>query len=187
MKHSILTSPSKVFVVLSLCLLCFTGSICDPVNVAVDEGPCGESTTWDATMVTKDSRIAVYGFDGAGNRTITHIPTIKEPEDMCGDEHVKVQYTAVFSPSKPSTDIQVYGTATWSLFGRTKLLSGTTDRNHVEEIGLKQAFPSEPGYLLTSIQYVFPSQGGAELDSAWLAQRLVGSNIRIDYKKFKAK
>jgi hypothetical protein len=187
MKHSILTSPSKLFVVLSICLFCFTGSTCNPTDTTEPIEPCGDQMTWGISWgssgTSDHSPKWSFGLDGDLRTAVLYSEAI--PEDMCPDEHVTVDYSASMIGPFPIT-IDVYGQAFWSLYGRTTILKDEQiARLAKQEIGLKQAFDGKPGYLSAQIKFVFLSQGSLEIDTAYLMKKIESAYIDVAYRKFK--
>jgi|SRR5688572_2731478 len=146
----------------------FSGNSCFNKTNTEADNKCGESTVWKHTFEPDAYHDNGVGADGYREYRYEILTT---PEDICPEEHIKVLYLAHLDTSikKAPESLSIRGYAYWSLFGRStpmpvSFFEGIGDYEAKDEIGLKQAFPSGPGYIGLQILVRFPSKGSGIYD-----------------------
>jgi hypothetical protein len=171
-------------VVLSLLIgsLPFLGSTCNNDTTAANPN-CGEGTIWTATDIFNISSDLV-----ASRRYFVYEDT-KTPQSICPDEHISLSYTIHPVNQAPFPDsVTVLGYAYWSLYGhevRLRWNSSTKAYEAHDNVGLKQAFGSKPGYIGAQIHINFPNQGSYGVDKAYVDSLVIAKEIIINYYESK--
>jgi hypothetical protein len=148
---------------------------------------CGDDASWTATL-TLDNLI--YNKDEGDTAEFRfELPGLHDmPEDICPDEHPKVDYTVTLK--HPIQGLRILGNAYWGLYRNTINLSfDQTNLTYKGEHtpGLKQAFNEDPAWLATQAIFRFPDQGSLDANKAYIGFGMDKAVINIHYKKWKAK
>jgi hypothetical protein len=105
---------------------------------------------------------------------------LSEPEDICSDVHIHPQWVVTGDLS----GLQINAKSYWSLFGNTLPMTITGSKaTATMEIGLKQAFGNDAGYVGLQTEFFFPSRGSLAADLAWFAKKRIVARITLDYKE----
>lgn len=146
----------------------FTGNSCFNKTNTEADNKCGESTVWKHTFEPASYHDNGVGADGYREYRYEILST---PEDICPEEHINIRYLAQLDTSitKAPDSLSIRGYAYWSLFGRStpmpvSFVGGIGNYEAEDQVGLKQAFPSGPGYIGLQILVRFPSKGPGVYD-----------------------
>ncbi len=115
-----------------------------------------------------------------GERVI-YLEDAGSPEDICSDEHIHPKWEIRGNLAEMKISAYTY----WSLFGREAALTETKPGVYTGtmEIGLKQAFDNDPGYVGLQYRIKFPSRGSLATDLKYLFDRLTSAKIELSYKE----
>lgn len=137
---------------------------------------CSREKYWE-TLLTSGS--IVYVDSGAYGRRII-LEDLGSPEDICSDEHIFPEWEAWGDVSGLKLEAYTY----WSLYGDEKPLAAEGDRYKAKmEIGLRQAFDKDPGYVGLQLRITFPPKGDRATDLAWFSKKKMYCKIRLKYKE----
>lgn len=139
---------------------------------------CGVDMRWNSNLGTEPSYETLDLL--SGNR-IFQFEDLSTPENICTEEHIKAVFYLEFKDNTIPPEVKATGIAYWKLFEKTMKL-GLYD-THMENIGLKQAFNGEPGWIGLQIRIEFPTQGSLEKDKAWFREHVTSCAIELYYKE----
>ncbi|HRG20957.1 MAG TPA: hypothetical protein PLQ57_07990 [Saprospiraceae bacterium] len=139
---------------------------------------CGVDKRWDSNLGTEPSYESLDAL--TGNR-IFKFEDLSTPENICTEEHVKAVFNLGLKDNKMPPGTKAYGLAYWNFFEKMMEL-GPYD-THMENIGLKQAFKGEPGWIGLQIIFEFPTQGSLAKDKEWFHEHVKHCSIEFQYKE----
>lgn len=153
---------------------------------------CGPHHTYSNTT---HSKIKLMGSDLDGEYRTLVFEDLETPDSICPEKHVKATYQLFWNGNQvlDTSQFTVTGKAYWSGFYERKtrltpqFAGGGTFFGYKgeEEIGLKAAFPGQPGWLGLQILVKFKSKGDHSTDSAFFYDNLSNLGFGLDYYKYK--
>lgn len=143
-----------------------------------DDSLCGVDKVWNSNLGTEPSYESLDLL--TGNR-IFQFEDLSTPENICTEEHVKAVFYLGLKDNTMPPGTKAYGKAYWNFFEKMMEL-GPYD-THMENIGLKQAFKGEPGWIGLQIRIEFPTQGSLEKDKEWFREHVTSCSIELLYKE----
>jgi hypothetical protein len=146
-------------------------------------GPCGTKTTTEEYVLPSGNDV-LQPFDPQLVSTSVedgrrHYRWDRSTEGICPDSHVRAEFRLrMNNPFATVAELRIVGRAYWFIFfERSKTLDLTGPdlyEGSVSDIGLKQAFGTNPGEITLQVDLSFPTQGSDAADLA-AAQALVKS------------
>ena len=146
--------------------------------VSDSESLCGVSKTWHSNLGNEPSYESLDAL--TGNR-IFQFEDLSTPENICTEEHVKAVFNLGLKDNKMPAGTKAYGKAYWNFF--EKMIELGPYDTHMENIGLKQAFKGEPGWIGLQIIFEFPTQGSLAKDKEWFHEHVKHCSIEFQYKE----
>jgi len=156
----------------------------------LDDSPCGPRQSYDlyllgsSTVVETGDILNTY-MEGT-NRVLQWSELV---EQVCSDEHVKVDYKVALLDEETAVKekISARGKVSWQfLFEREVALKADKfDLKGNLEVGLKQAFPDLEGWMVPTLEVIFPTKGSYSADTAFIKQHLISVEIIAKYREFK--
>lgn len=165
----------------------------DEIDPTVVDEKCGEKGFFHTVRTNPESPelgyVKLYNGGVENGKRIFIFEDAKTPENICPDEHTTAKFWVTFNPTVPP-DFTFIGKAYWSLYGRQKTMTpedGSTSTVHatLPDIGLKQAFDEDPGWIGLQVEASFPSQGDFATDSVHFFQTLHLIIMDYDYHEMK--
>lgn len=152
---------------------------CGPVTDA--DLKCGSEKNWHGIPHV------VSSSSSGGTRRMVFQAT-DEPTDICSEEHAKPSYTALANTSstKFADDIKITAIAGLPFVTPTSTAmvhDGKGKYSANLDVGLRQAYEGFPAHVSMQIVFEFPTRGGYELDSAYLYNQLLITDIYITYRE----
>ncbi|MBK9641877.1 MAG: hypothetical protein IPO72_11470 [Saprospiraceae bacterium] len=154
-----------------------------------EDGACGgDYLKWEATI----SKTSPFNNYVSGDQRFFVFEDLLTPENICTEEHVEVVYEVDRCCYEDSVEIKISGKAYWGLYASEKPLRCL--QTHVgdelecyvsDNIGLKQAFPDEPGWIGLQLLVQFPTRGSYEADYNYMFLKIYSLGITLQYSEHK--
>ncbi len=164
-----------IFITMSVMILA-----CD----ILDDSPCGLNQTFDLYLLGSsivDTTTGVYySYMDGTNRVFQWSPLV---EEVCPDEHVKSDFRVALL-DETITGISARATVSW-LFFFEDMFTMTKNGSDIKgggETGLKQAFDTDPGWFVPSLEVFFPTKGSYSADTAFLKTNVISVEIMSKYR-----
>ncbi len=160
---------------------------CEKQDKTDEDSPCGASQLWFANY---DVEADIVWEELFGNLRTIEYGLNGEPEDICRDEHVILDYLVETYGDTALPNLLVRGKSSWGSFGHNKSLSWVEDSDPsyfgYDEVGLTQGFEEdEPGYIDLNIEFTFPTTGSLAGDKQWLKDHIKYIRASCSYQKKK--
>lgn len=154
-----------------------------------EDGACGgDNLQWVSTI----SKTSPYHYYVSGDQRFFVFEDLLTPENICTEEHVNVLYEVDRCCDGDSTEIKITGKAYWGLYASERPL--VCKRANVgdelecyvnDNIGLKQAFPDQPGWIGLQLLVQFPTRGSYEADYNYMLLKIYSLGITLHYSEHK--
>lgn len=140
---------------------------------------CGADKVWSAKLGTEPVSERLDFLNGS---RIFIFEDSNTPEDICADEHSSAFFRLELTANKFPPDTKATGVAYWgaNFTNRINLEPGD---NNLSNIGLKQVFKDEPGWIGLQIIFEFPTQGSLEKDKAFFRDHVKKFEITYYYNE----
>ncbi|MBK9271987.1 MAG: hypothetical protein IPM48_10350 [Saprospiraceae bacterium] len=156
----------------------------------IDDSPCGPRLTYDlyllGTSVVDNTGDILNTYMEGTNRVLQWSELV---EEVCSDEHVKVDYRVAFLDNGTAVKekMTARGSVSWQfLFERVvNLTADQSDLKGNLEVGLKQAFPDLKGWMVPTLEVIFPTKGSYSADTAYIKKHLIAVEMRAKYREYK--
>lgn len=153
-----------------------------------EDDPCGDQTFYSSPNM----QIVNDALNG-GTREIIFEDLNNYPKDICTEEHPDVIFN--YSISQPLPGVSFFGKAYWSIYKQEVPMPYDNTKKTYQatmQPGLKDAFPSKPGYLYMQVIARMTSQGSYSDDTAYLRSFPATGGIAyqsagVGYKRHKDK
>jgi hypothetical protein len=155
----------------------------DPVD-----DKCGEPYEWQS----QNEFFVNSGMDNSGQYRTFYLEDLNAPDDICTEEHIPVTYTlGCRGGTTPPADMTVTAKAYWGA-GQPQTAPMVYDAAKHQfsasmSVGLKQAYPDQPGSVYTQIMVKLKSVGGQSLDSIRADSFVHSPTMIVKYKIYKPK
>ena len=165
------------------CLACIAAMV--SCNTATNTDlKCGAEKKWHGFPQAIGSNLE------GGIRTII-FEAKNEPEDICSEEHAKPSYSVLANNplEKLPDDIKVIASVSIPLrVATTKQMVNDGSGKYTADldIGLASAYAGRPAYVNMQIKFEFASRGGYSVDSAYLYQHLLLTDMYLTYREYVA-
>ena len=149
---------------------------------------CGPNKTFKMYLlsdsVVDTSTGFYYSYREGNNRVFQWSEVVS---DVCPEEHVKVEFRVAlkiaFNANSLSTRARVsYGILSERQFSMS--LDGLDSKGN-GEVGLKQAYGTDPAEFIPVLEVFFPTKGSYTADKAFLQQEVIAVEIIAKYLDYK--
>ena len=143
------------------------------------EDYCGVDTVWVSNLGTEP---VSERLDPLNASRIFIFEDFNTPENICADEHSDAYFTIVLKDNKFPAGTKASGVAYWgaNFIKTVNLGPGETG---LLDIGLKQVFKDQPGWIGLQIIFEFPTQGSLEKDKEFFREHVKECKIIYYYNE----
>ncbi|MBK7523671.1 MAG: hypothetical protein IPL63_14980 [Saprospiraceae bacterium] len=170
--------------VIGLCVwAALTFTACD----LFDDSPCGPKKVFDlyllGSSIVDTTTGFYYSYMNGSDRVFQWSQLV---ENVCPEEHVKVDCRVALL-DETTTGINARGSVSWLFLFEENIpmTKNGSDLKGKGEAGLKQAFDTEPGWCVPTLEIYFPSKGSYAADTAFLKQNVISVELTANYRELK--
>jgi len=154
-------------------IICATGCVRSADDL------CGVEKAWHSNLGTEP---VSETLDPINNSRIFIFEDFTTPENICADEHSAAFFTIVLKDNKLPADTKATGVAYWgaNFIKTVNLKPGETG---LFDIGLKQVFKDQPGWIGLQIIFEFPTLGSLQKDKEFFSEHVKDCVILYNYNE----
>lgn len=170
---------------LGIPVLLFTS--CNPEEglPPVNNTPCGDDLAWFSDLDIAQHLRSSSVEDGM---RVFKLEDFSTPADMCTNTNSVVTFTASLANGAPGENFTFSGRGYWGSAEKIQAMDYDVAGSKFTssyELDITNTFPNGPGYVGLQMSVMFPTQGSAEADKAYLADHISSMRIDLDYAKYK--
>jgi hypothetical protein len=150
----------------------------------IDDSPCGIHETFDmyllGSSIVDTTNGYYYSYIDGTNRVFQWSQIV---EQVCPEEHVNTTYRVALL-AEDVTGVEARGRVSWYFFyeDNATMTRNGSDIEGSTNTGLKQAFGTDPGWYVPTLEVFFPTKGSYSADTAFLKENVISVEVMSKYR-----